>query len=585
MQQLSNDTASWNIIDPPLPVPLFYNSSVYDTLSDGINKLIDLNNPITPISIDHFSSLPTKTTVSIGINTPNYWAFALIFFPIFTIFGNVLVVVSVYREKSLHTITNYFVVSLAISDITVAAVVMPFAIYLEFNRVWELSERLCDFWVASDCMACTASILNLVAIAVDRYIAVTKPLKYARHKNSKRVAIMIVIVWFVSFFIALPIVSGVNKSDVPAYPRVRDQCAFFNNKFLIFSSLGSFFIPCIIIFAIYYRIFMVIMARARKNRKQWRPKTAIESAAAQHRSNADTLLTSLLQNQPSTNHIAIMNDKSVNTTSSILNKPQTIINPSVPLSNTNNNNNIECNTLMIQLSAPALAPQAHPSINVMSSSGDQVDDDERDDIALFIHDEQKRSNNNTNNTSNHRYQEHENRIEILPPTPIASNIKSNKSASFKTTTHSSQTENDHDDYHYPTKHFKTRLKTNSDAHTTTITTNTTQPTNNKNAKRKAYSRMKKERKATQTLIIVLICFLVCWLPFFVLNNLVNAIVKLSKKSETLLIHDFTLSLCVWLGYVNSFLNPIIYTIFNLEFRKAFAKILFSPCRLSTNSSS
>ncbi|CAF4430987.1 unnamed protein product, partial [Adineta steineri] len=43
-----------------------------------------------------------------------------------------------------------------------------------YNRVWELSDRLCDFWVASDCMACTASILNLVAIAVDRYIAITK---------------------------------------------------------------------------------------------------------------------------------------------------------------------------------------------------------------------------------------------------------------------------------------------------------------------------------------------------------------------------------------------------------------------------
>ena len=34
--------------------------------------------------------------------------------------------------------------------------------FLQFNRVWELSERLCDFWVAADCMACTASILNLV---------------------------------------------------------------------------------------------------------------------------------------------------------------------------------------------------------------------------------------------------------------------------------------------------------------------------------------------------------------------------------------------------------------------------------------
>ena len=116
--------------------------------------------------------------------------------------------------------------------------------FFQFNRVWELPERLCDFWVASDCMACTASILNLVrthfvkkpqrqfdffgsfrlrlqligknfwrsnplvlfSFSNTSYIAVTKPLKYARHKNPKRVAIMIVIVWLVSFFIALPIV-------------------------------------------------------------------------------------------------------------------------------------------------------------------------------------------------------------------------------------------------------------------------------------------------------------------------------------------------------------------------------------------
>lgn len=130
MQQLSNDTASWNIIDPPLPVPLFYNSNVYDTLSEGGNNLIDLHNPIIPVPIDPLST----STSQIETNSVNYWAFALIFFPIFTIFGNVLVVVSVYREKSLHTITNYFVVSLAISDITVAAVVMPFAIYLEVSN-------------------------------------------------------------------------------------------------------------------------------------------------------------------------------------------------------------------------------------------------------------------------------------------------------------------------------------------------------------------------------------------------------------------------------------------------------------------
>jgi dopamine D2-like receptor len=130
MQQLSNDTSSWGLIDVPLPSPLFYNSNTYDNLANVGAILNDFNHPLLPFSIDPLSSLPT----TIETHSINYWAFALIFFPLFTIFGNVLVVVSVYREKSLHTVTNYFVVSLAISDITVAAVVMPFAIYLEVSK-------------------------------------------------------------------------------------------------------------------------------------------------------------------------------------------------------------------------------------------------------------------------------------------------------------------------------------------------------------------------------------------------------------------------------------------------------------------
>jgi hypothetical protein len=63
--------------------------------------------------------------------TPKYWALFLFLFPAFTIFGNTLVVISVIREKNLHTLTNYFVVSLAIADLTVAAAVMPFAVYYE----------------------------------------------------------------------------------------------------------------------------------------------------------------------------------------------------------------------------------------------------------------------------------------------------------------------------------------------------------------------------------------------------------------------------------------------------------------------
>ena len=276
--------------------------------------------------------------------------------------------------------------------------------------------------------------------------------------------------------------SGVNKSDVPEYPRVPDQCAFFNNKFLIFSSLGSFFIPCIIIFAIYYRIFMVIMARARKNRKQWRPKAAIQSAAAQHRTNVNHLVTNFNHDRHDPNDLNLSSN-SIRTT-----KPTSMLtNESILLTTTPKRN-----VLRLQLSTPAISPNLRSSVNVTSSSGDQLDDDERDDIALFVHQEQEenyrklRINNSSNPTEN----------------LSTKNKNVDHTMSLPTATRSSQTEN-HLPCDYLPKDMKARLKTRTNLDGSPVTTSVTQTNNSKITKRKVYSRMKKERKATQTLIIVL----------------------------------------------------------------------------------
>ncbi|KAI8117443.1 5-hydroxytryptamine receptor 2B [Lucilia cuprina] len=95
---------------------------------------------------------------------------------------------------------------------------------------------------------------------------------------------------------------------------------------------------------------------------------------------------------------------------------------------------------------------------------------------------------------------------------------------------------------------------------------TTNP-HHKLAKRRQQIEAKRERKAAQTLAIITGAFVVCWLPFFVMALMLS----LCKSCE---INAAVASLFLWLGYFNSTLNPIIYTIFNPEFRRAFQRLLF-----------
>uniref|UniRef100_A0AAG5DGD2 G-protein coupled receptors family 1 profile domain-containing protein n=1 Tax=Anopheles atroparvus TaxID=41427 RepID=A0AAG5DGD2_ANOAO len=87
------------------------------------------------------------------------------------------------------------------------------------------------------------------------------------------------------------------------------------------------------------------------------------------------------------------------------------------------------------------------------------------------------------------------------------------------------------------------------------------------SKRKETLEAKRERKAAKTLAIITGAFVVCWLPFFLTALLL-------PLCESCAINDTVASLFLWLGYFNSTLNPVIYTIFSPEFRQAFKRILF-----------
>lgn len=78
---------------------------------------------------------------------------------------------------------------------------------------------------------------------------------------------------------------------------------------------------------------------------------------------------------------------------------------------------------------------------------------------------------------------------------------------------------------------------------------------------------RKERKAAKTLAIITGAFIFCWMPFFILALVMPLCTKSCHFSP------YLISTFLWLGYFNSTLNPIIYTIFSPDFRNAFNRLL------------
>ncbi|GLV32704.1 Dopamine 1-like receptor 1 [Carabus blaptoides fortunei] len=94
--------------------------------------------------------------------------------------GNILVCVAIYTDRGLRRIGNLFLASLAIADLFVASLVMTFAGVNDLLGYWVFGAQFCDTWVAFDVMCSTASILNLCAISLDRYIHIKDPLRQVR---------------------------------------------------------------------------------------------------------------------------------------------------------------------------------------------------------------------------------------------------------------------------------------------------------------------------------------------------------------------------------------------------------------------
>ncbi|XP_030369178.1 octopamine receptor Oamb [Scaptodrosophila lebanonensis] len=137
------------------------------------------------------------------------------FINVLVIGGNCLVIAAVFCSNKLRSVTNFFIVNLAVADLLVGLAVLPFSATWEVFKVWIFGDVWCRIWLAVDVWMCTASILNLCAISLDRYVAVTRPVTYPSIMSTKKAKSLIAGIWVLSFVICFPPLVG-WKDQKPA---------------------------------------------------------------------------------------------------------------------------------------------------------------------------------------------------------------------------------------------------------------------------------------------------------------------------------------------------------------------------------
>ncbi|XP_048872758.1 adenosine receptor A2b [Brienomyrus brachyistius] len=216
--------------------------------------------------------------IDIGMNA--FYIVIELLIAVLSVAGNVLVCWAVAINTTLKTATNYFLVSLAVADILVGCLAIPFAITISIGL--HSSFYGCLFLACFVLVLTQSSIFSLLAVAIDRYFAVKIPLRYKELVTGKRVRTVIAILWILSFVIGLipflgwnkkqAVCSNENTSGNASESAILQSCpltCYFESVvdmsyMVYFNFFGCVLLPLLIMLGIYINIFNV----ARKQLRQ-----------------------------------------------------------------------------------------------------------------------------------------------------------------------------------------------------------------------------------------------------------------------------------------------------------------------------
>ncbi|KAM9338431.1 opsin 4xa [Symphorus nematophorus] len=197
--------------------------------------------------------------------------------------GNALVMYAFFCNKKLRTPPNFFIMNLAVSDFLMAITQSPIFFVNSLYRGWIFGETGCKMYAFCGALFGITSMINLLAISVDRYIVITKPLQALQWTSKRRTCLIITLVWLYSLAWSLAPLLGWS-SYIPE--GLMTSCTWdyvtstpANKSYTLMLCCFVFFIPLGIISYCYLCMFLAIRHASRDVEKlgsQVRKSTLIQ---------------------------------------------------------------------------------------------------------------------------------------------------------------------------------------------------------------------------------------------------------------------------------------------------------------------
>lgn len=468
-----------------------------------------------------------------------------------TVIMNLLVLYAVKKEKSLHTVGNLYIVSLSVADLIVGTTVMPLNLAYLLEDEWKLGRAVCQFWLIMDYVASTASIFSLFILCLDRYRSVRQPLKYLKYRTRGKASVMISGAWLLSVMWIVPILGWRSFTHVDLKPEEENKCDTdfrFVTWFKVITAIFNFYVPSILMLWFYMHIYLAVRQHLRDRERIIHPTDSFGENEGNGQ-NAQTPVKS--DSKPPKRECEVplklskkrlLDQNTIDQTYSLEDADKT----KMASSRSHRKIGVKCQ----QKSFLAITTKQLRLAQKVKSCSLSPEEKPQDAMCL--------EENNEN-----KLQASSNECHVTVPKSVCGVCDISQVSDMHRYT--SELYNNYDASHALPWTEEGVEDANLDPANAVTLRQTWQKFIGQSRHCIQSLRIHKEHKAAKQLGFIIAAFLLCWIPYFI----IFMVLAFCRECVHHDLHMFT----IWLGYINSTLNPFIYPLCNGNFKRVFKNFL------------